>query len=343
MKIGIYSYFIDLVVTFSNSNSFIHFSDLWATAPQTAAMVTRTVISMFHWTFALGLLVLRSCAHITPEPPTNLPDNVECDETPPDCNASHQVIGGLPYTFKSRDHGYVQPVRHELHINTQEPICSLDPTVFVTDTSNRSTPLNLHFQIGCHQMSTRVVIRPTRNLTSALVFAFIEIRNCIIYWKDLSTFGRYVDLRAMLFFNWVDEFVAQQPSFFQQCVELDDLQPGVDGVAPSISDLARVASLLVASSPTCSLPHDTPAHTSSATSPVFTRHMWPLMAGVKFMGYVIISTGKLCEPSGIILDLGSAHEERRYFATHSLIRFWLMNHFINLKCNLNNPCHANFI
>ena len=254
---------------------------------ETRAMETCTAISPSYWILVLGLLVGWSWTLTTPEPLKSMPDSVDCNETPPECNISHQLKGGLPYTFKSHDHGYVESVRHELQVNTRGLVCSLDPMKFITDVSNISMPLNLHFKIGCHH-ATRVVIRPTLNLSSPMVFAFIEISNCTMYWKDLSTFGRHVDVRAMLLFNWIDEFVAQQPSVFRQCVQLDGLHQEVDEVAPSISGLANVASLLVASSPTCSCTDDTPVHTSSVTSSVFTRHMWPLMAEVKFMGYVSI-------------------------------------------------------
>ena len=290
MKTNIYPYFIEAVLILSNW--LINFSDLWATAPETTAMVTCSPILLSSLIYVLGLLVGSSCARMISEPPANVPDDVDCHETPPDCNVSHLVTGGLPHSFMSRDRVFVDSVHHKLQINGHESVCSLDPTMFVTDTSNRSTPLNLHFEIGCHEKSTRVVIRPTRNLTSALVFAKLEIRNCTIYWKDLSTFGRHVDVRAMLLFSWMDEFAAQQPRFFTQCAEFDDLQREVEGLAGSMAGLSRVATLELSSSPTCNCTDDTPDHSSWAPSTVFTRHRWPLMAEVKFVGYVFISTGK---------------------------------------------------
>ena len=247
-------------------------------------MASCTAISPTTFVVALGLLLGTSRALTTTGPSPTIPELVECDETPPACNVSHKLTDGYPYTFTTPDHGYVESVYHEITINTQESVCSLDPMSFVSDITNRSTPLSLQFRIQCPAKPTRVVIQPSRNLTSPLVFSYLVVSNCTMYWKDLSRFGQHVDIKVLMLLNWKDEFVDQQPSLFQQCVELDDLQEGLEGVAPSISSLARVGSLLISSSHECSCSDDTPVFHKSASSPVFARNMWPRMAEVAFVG-----------------------------------------------------------
>ena len=246
-------------------------------------MAACRVFSPLSVIFTLGLLVGIAWALITKGPSSSLPEDVECDEMPPTCNVNHHVSRAHPYAFTTPDHGHVESVYHEINVNAHQSVCSLDPMRFVSDTTNRSTPLRLHFGLGCPQ-SNRVVIRPSQNLTSHLIFAYIRISNCTIYWKDLSQFGLYVDIRALILVGWKDEFIEQQPSFFRKCVELDDLNEGAEGIEPSIAAMVNVGSLLVSSIPAYNGSADSSIFINITCSPVFARHMWPQMAEVSFVG-----------------------------------------------------------
>ena len=234
-----------------------------------------TAVSPTTFFVVLGLFVVTSLTLTTKGPSSSTSEPIVCDETPPACNVSHKLAGRHAYSYTVPDHGYVESVYHEITINTQKSICSLDPMLFVTDVINRSTPI---IWIRCAPKPTRVVMGPSRNLTSPLIWAYLIICNCTMYWKDLSTFGQHVDIRVLMLFNWKDEFVVQQPSFFQQCVEFDDPHEDLEGVAPSISSLARVVSLMVSSSHECTCSDDEPVFHNSAPSPVFERNSWPRMA-----------------------------------------------------------------
>ena len=249
-----------------------------------AAMVSCAAFSPNTLFFVLCLLVGASLALTTTQSSPNTPELVECNETPPACNVSHKLTEAYYHRFTTPGHGHVESVKHVFMINTHDSVCSLDPISFVPDITNRSTPQCLCFSILCPPKPIRIVIRPSRNLTSPLVFAYLHISNCTLYWKDLSTFGQHVDIRTLLLLNWKDEFVEKQPTFFEQCMEFDDLQEGLDGMAPSISGLANVGTLMVSSCHQISCSDDSPIFYNSVPSPMFAHNMWPRMAEVVFVG-----------------------------------------------------------
>ena len=249
-----------------------------------AVMASCTVVSPTTFSVVLCLSVGVSLALTTKRSSSSTEERVKCNETPPACNVTHELDPSHPSIFTIPDHGYVEFVFHKIVINTHESTCSLDPMSFVFDITNRSTPLSVYFRIWCPPKPTRVVIKPSRNLTSPLVFSYLLISNCTMYWKDLSTFGQHVDIRVLNLFNWKDEFVEQQPIFFQQCVEFDDIPEGMEDIGPSISSLASVGTLLVSSCHEYSCSDDTSFFNNSVVSPVFVRNMWPRMAEVEFVG-----------------------------------------------------------
>ena len=227
---------------------------------------------------ALTVFVSTSLTPIKAELLPKIPDHIECDETPPDCEPDHHRVEGLRGSFTIPDHGLVDSIGHSFSISTNKSLCSLDPMGFVTNiTNNRSASIEIQFKIECPSgRHTRVIIRPSRDLTSPLIFAYLDIINCTVYWKDLSTFGRHVDIRALNLFAWTDEFGEHQPDYFRQCVELDDLQGQVGDIEPPISGLANIGTIVVSSFPL--------VFTHMAFSPVFNRHLWPLMVEVVFHG-----------------------------------------------------------
>ena len=254
------------------------------TLPIILAMLSRTPILRPSLCLVFGILLGASSAFTTSGPLPTIPEHIMCDEMPPECESSYQRVARHHYIFTTPTHGYVDSVAHVFTVNTNRSVCSLDPMKFVTDITNRSTPIGFHFSVNCHpEKKTRVVLRPSLDLTSPLIFAYLDITFCTVYWKDLSTFGRHVDIRVMNLFAWTDEFGDEQPDYFRQCVVLDDLQGKIEGIEPSIGGLVNVGSLGVSSSP-CICVHDTSVFTSMSSSPVFNRHLWPLMAEVTFRG-----------------------------------------------------------
>ena len=253
-------------------------------------MEASRVTSLSYFFVSLCLFVWNHRAFITASPSGNISEYVECDEIPPDCDTSHRLLGkhpsnfDIPYTYTAPGNGDTESIDHEFILSTHGPVCSMDPLLFVTDITNRTSPLGLYFKVECPSTATRVVVRTFTNLTSHLVFANLLITNCTMYWKDLSTFGGHIDVRFLTLLNWKDEFVEEQPNFFHRCVKLDDPQEGLEEVEPAISNLAKISSLIVSFSPPCNCLDHSPICTIVASTPIFARHMWPMVAEVSFVG-----------------------------------------------------------
>ena len=242
-----------------------HYTDL---GPVVFLLVMATVWYVVAAAYLVLFLTSASFGRGAEEPRSE--HNSMCDENPPPCDAGHtDYPDANTTTFTLGKNKDFYEYMTAWGINTSQAVCSLDPLVAMNFTRNIAA---LWIRIECAMKHTRVVLKPTRHLHPLRVV--LEIKNCVVYWKDIATLGLYIDVNALHLKESLDEFADGKPEYFSACVRLKDSPNGTmeSEVGPPISGLVNVYQIEV----------DSPR--IQPVSPVFTRHLWPAMAVIVFVG-----------------------------------------------------------
>ena len=215
---------------------------------------------------------------------SSIEEDPNCEERPPYCygwiDASVRDFNDFLYVKKNSTFigRYVQ---YGINSSSSQPVCSLD---LLSESIHRDNASVVVISIQCSETGTRIVMKPgSKHINSSLVW-FLSVTNCTVYWKDISKLGKHVFLWAMQLSDWQDEFTTGKPEYFNACVHLNQSDGGGNqlGAKLSIEGCTNIAELVV---------QNTIVRTAS---PVFARHLWPALAGLKLKRYVVKHVLLLC-------------------------------------------------
>ena len=201
-----------------------------------------------------------------------------CEEDPPLCTYKYAYHDNLPPVFETTEHGRV--TRHAIvfEVDASQSLCSIDPFINVEPSiPNDGITLNWHLQVGCVLTSTRIVLRPSKNLTDTSVFAYLVINKCTVYWKDLSMMGQFIKMPVLNLYDSRDEFANGEEHYFYECIDYEEsMTSGGDVAYPIVRGLGQVGTLVML---WCFC---------IGSHPLLLNHSWPTMAEVTLDGWVIL-------------------------------------------------------
>ena len=144
-------------------------------------------------------------------------EGASCTEEIPTCTFTYDSNNNYPYMFESPDHGIVERQVHIFNIEDVYRACLIDPFHGVDISPEATKPVSIDIVIGCQSQNTRLAFRPSMNFSESSVIANLMLRNCILYWKDISLFGQHVFFLNLSVDNWMDEFGNNEPLYYHGC------------------------------------------------------------------------------------------------------------------------------
>ena len=200
-------------------------------------------------------------------------NTVLCEEDPPPCSFKYDHDDFTPQ-FETREQGCVNSHKHRFDVDGTQDICSLDPFINVDPNIQKyALTVDMRFEVNCAMRSTRIVLRPSMNLTATHIFSYIFFHKCTVYWKDLSLFGQLIKTLVLKLFDSRDEFTEDKRHFFDKCVVYEDSSNSSEnGVYPIVRGLRDLGTLAMTGS------------LSSGLHPLLLNHSWPALAEVTLHG-----------------------------------------------------------
>ncbi len=119
----------------------------------------------------------------------------------------------------------------------------------------------------------RIVFTNWKNKVNKNIVSVLQLKNCDMYWKDISRFGQSMDLRVLMLLGWKDEFAPNAEDVpLGSCLDTEFDTSEKYNDFPQIKGLETVGSLCI-----------THPNKEIHLSPVVTGHMWPVMSEVQFI------------------------------------------------------------
>ena len=198
-----------------------------------------------------------------------------CNEQPRVCD----FIVRIPYdrgtdVLEYVGNGGIDIVYVNFVVNDARGVCKVDPFPPEVTRYQEKIPFQIAVVIQCRSPDLRVVFQPSRNLTNTTAFADLTVNNCIMYWKDLSTFGLNINFLNFESSGWRNEFVNGQPGYYHYCIqnhtdiisaqnEYNNMLPNrIYSPIPGLQNLVSIQS----------------KGTSSTVDVAFMKHLWPNLA-----------------------------------------------------------------
>ena len=198
-----------------------------------------------------------------------------CNEQPPVCAFTgriHFEIGAKDLEYA--ENGGLHVVNLNLVVYNARGVCQIDPLPKGIMLYQQNVPFKIIVIIQCRSPEVRVVFQPSRNLTNTTAFATLMVNNCIMYWKDLSTFGLHMNFLNFKSSGWRNEFVNGEPGYYHYCIQNHtntiSAQNGYKSMLPNIiySPIPGLHNLVSIDS----------SGTPSTVDVAFTTHLWPSLA-----------------------------------------------------------------
>ena len=198
-----------------------------------------------------------------------------CNEQPPLCDFTTRIQyerGADPLEYAENDG--IDFVYVNFVVNDECGVCKIDPFPSEVTRYQEKIPFQIVVVIQCRSPELRVVFQPSRNLTNTTAFADLTVNNCIMYWKDLSTFGLNINFVSFESSGWRNEFVNGQPGYYHYCI-----QNHTDIISAPNEYKSMLPNRIY--SPIPGLQSLTSIHsngTSSTVDVAFMTHLWPSLA-----------------------------------------------------------------
>ena len=223
-------------------------------------------------------------------------DILLCEEDPPSCSHKYTHYDEFTPIFETVEHGRLTRHVHLFEVDASQSRCSIDPFNNTNpDIKDNVPPVDIHIKIDCVYRSTRIVLRPSMNLTDTSAFGFLSISNCTMYWKDISLFGQSIKTLALELVNSRDEFPDGEDHYFYECVEFEEIHSRMDVEYPIVRGLGEVGTLIMMG-PFWSSRH-----------PVLLNYSWPVLAEITLEGWVM-TPRQLHSPSLVAMGLPVGYE-----------------------------------
>ena len=218
---------------------------------------------------------------------SDYPQGVSCTEEIPTCTFTFNSNNNYPYMFESPDHGFAERQVHVFNVEDVYRACLIDPFLGVDISSEATRPVSIDIVIGCQSQNTRLAFRPSMNFSDSSVIANLMLRNCILYWKDISLFGQHVFFLNLSVDNWMDEFGNNEPLYYHECIQTEESPVDVGEKNYSPTENETYSRILGLQSLISFFDHGSRHVTMS---PVFTKHIWSSLGEVRFVVWVNLAS-----------------------------------------------------
>ena len=204
--------------------------------------------------------------HFTAAQKTSPVNELNCDETPPNCDGLISYNDGNINKNFTYDGSYISMfVTVLVNSSSSRPVCAVDPFQSKHFLHKIPPKAVFHMNVACSQPGTRIVVRPELQYIIQTALYYLFVTNCTVYWKDISTLGRLAFFYGMRLLDWEDEFTTGESEYFDACVHFEEANGDNLGIGRSIAGCRNVGEIEMKST------------IARILSPVFVRHLWPAM------------------------------------------------------------------
>ena len=215
------------------------------------------------------------------------PEGASCTEEIPTCTFTYNSNNNYPYMFESPDYGIVERQVHIFNVEDVYRACLIDPFHGVDISPDDTRPVSIDIVVDCQSQNTRLAFRPSVNFSESSVIAKLMLRNCILYWKDISLFGQHVFFLNMSVDNWMDEFGNNEPLYYHDCIQTEEIALDVAEKNSSGTENGTNSRILGLQNLISFFDHGSREVTMS---PVFTNHIWSSLGEVRFVMWVNLAS-----------------------------------------------------
>ena len=215
------------------------------------------------------------------------PDGAPCTEEIPACAFTYNGNNNYPSMFESPDHGIVERQVHIFNVEDVYRACLIDPFHGIDISPDATRPVSIDIAIDCQSQNTRLAFRPSMNFSESPVIANLMLRNCILYWKDISLFGQHVFFLNLSVDNWMDEFGNNEPLYYHACIQTEESIVDVAEKNSSRRENETYSRILGLQNLISFFDHGSRQVTMS---PVFTNHIWSSLGEVRFIMWVNLAS-----------------------------------------------------